>query len=44
MEIALAAAPAANRSRIDTPATAWGRCWTLFSDADMDASWGRGRT
>ena len=49
----VAATPAASRSRIDTPATgAYGRGRTSlreafvsdFSDADMDASWGRGRT
>ncbi|WP_302186016.1 hypothetical protein [Streptomyces sp. AC550_RSS872] len=39
MEITFAATPAASRSRIDTPETTWGRRWTLFSEADMDASW-----
>jgi len=47
VEIAFAASPAANNSRIDTPANTYGcgRSWLSEADeADMDASWGLGQT
>ena len=47
VETALAAAPAANNSRIVTPANTYGcgRSWFSEADeADMDASWGLGQT